>query len=66
LPQILSPYLSFRACIAGTQMSGVIMRDPPAAHDTTLPSILDWRGGPPHAAYPVGLEELVIPQIVGV
>src|SRR5215469_9693883 len=49
LPQILSPYLSFIACIAGMQMSGVSISDPPAAHGTTVPSGFECAGGPPQA-----------------
>src|SRR5271154_6050360 len=66
LPHILSPYFSFMACIAGMQMSGAIISEPPAAHGTTLPSTFECIGGPPHAAYPFGLEELVMPQMAGV
>src|SRR5580698_231957 len=65
LPHIVSPYFSFMVCIAGMQMSGVIISEPPAAQGTTVPSIFECVGGPPHAVYPLGLEELVMPQIVG-
>src|ERR1700689_1110897 len=66
LPQILSPYLSFIACIAAIHISGATISDPPAAHGTTLPSTFECNGGPPHALYPLGLVELVIPQMLSV
>lgn len=65
-PEILVPYLSFMACRAARQMSGMSISEPAAAHGTTVPSILPCGGGPPQAAYPLGLEELVMPQIVAV
>jgi hypothetical protein len=46
-------------------MSGANIKEPPAAHGTTVPSMAGSRGGPPQATYPFALSEAVMPHTLG-